>query len=1032
MRGFRIALLILLLGLLGAFLYLNRIGAPEFLRRAIADGIQEHGVEVALGRLRWHWYRGFVIEDVALGRSVGGQETSAQFGEVALDLDWPALLRRRQIALDALSFHDGRAVLPLDQPPGTARPLALDALQASVRFRPDGTWDLEELRGRWEGTPVRVSGVLTNGALAALRTREGLAGAEAPEPGAAPWQTPLREFAAIHRQLQFTQPPEIHLRFWGDVRDPATFGAELRGQAAGALSPWGRLQDFSLWARLRAAPGSNTWWRGEIRVEAAGAHSAVWGEFRKASVSLEAYPGGGVAEATGVGWQFRAEEVRGRLASVREIGVTGRSRRSAEFAAGWETDLEATATQLTTPWGTSGAAQGRIRVCHLWPEPRPEWVEGGVDLRQVQSQWGSAGRLEVRGRLSASEHAGPQGPDWTRWSAVRGGLQVQAEGVETPNLRLESATAAIAWHAPTLEITRLEAALYGGRLEVPEARLRTDDHVASARLMAQFDIHRLAPALGEGTERWLAQFGWETPPRLEAQVRAVLPAWDLPLADWGRATLPTLVVNGRVEGTNVSFQGVPIQSARVQGGLANEVLTLDALHVVRPEGTADLSYQLQVRTKEFRWRLRAALDPVTVGPIIDPGAPRVLREFAFGGPPEVAGEVWGCWEQPHWVACDVAVTITNFTFRGDRIDAVRGRVRWREPWLTAQEIELRAGGDYLGASGVGYDSAGDQVCLTNVTGRVDPGRVARAIGPELVKTFEPYQFGASPDVRVEGRVPTGSALDTADLQVEVRGGPFRYWRFRVPEVQGTVAWRGPRIVITNLVAAFYGGQLQADLRADLRTNGTADLQFRAEGTRLDARSLVEDTFPKTNRVEGELTGSLEILHANSADWKSWQGAGRVDLREGLIWDLPVFGVLSKGLNTVVPGLGNNRARAARATFVIRDSILYTEDLIVQAGPVNLEYRGSVDFDANVQARVEAEVLPRAPVIGPLLSFVFSPIAKVLVFKVTGTLGHPKLEPLYVPKVLLPLFRPFHTLRSVLPSDRSPTNAVPSGAPRESP
>ena len=35
-----------------------------------------------------------------------------------------------------------------------------------------------------------------------------------------------------------------------------------------------------------------------------------------------------------------------------------------------------------------------------------------------------------------------------------------------------------------------------------------------------------------------------------------------------------------------------------------------------------------------------------------------------------------------------------------------------------------------------------------------------------------------------------------------------------------------------------------------------------------------------------------ITRANSDDWRSWQGAGRARLRDGFLWDIPIFGFFS--------------------------------------------------------------------------------------------------------------------------------------------
>ena len=62
--------------------------------------------------------------------------------------------------------------------------------------------------------------------------------------------------------------------------------------------------------------------------------------------------------------------------------------------------------------------------------------------------------------------------------------------------------------------------------------------------------------------------------------------------------------------------------------------------------------------------------------------------------------------------------------------------------------------------------------------------------------------------------------------------------------------------------------------------------------------------------------------------------------------------------------------------------------------MRLLYRGTVDIDGNVNARVEAQVLRDVFLIGPIVSTVLWPFAKMFEYKVTGTLAQPRTELLY--------------------------------------
>ena len=212
--------------------------------------------------------------------------------------------------------------------------------------------------------------------------------------------------------------------------------------------------------------------------------------------------------------------------------------------------------------------------------------------------------------------------------------------------------------------------------------------------------------------------------------------------------------------------------------------------------------------------------------------------------------------------------------------------------------------------------------------------------------------------------------------------------------------------------------------------GRRTISSRVTATNALLQPLMTDLFLKTNHLEGRLSGTLVVTNANTADMQSWNGHGDLNLRDGLIWDIPIFGIFSDVLNGMVPGLGSSRASAGTCTFVITNGVIRSDDLDIRSTGMRLQYRGTLDFQGQVNARVEAGLLRDMPLVGPVVSTVLWPVTKLFEYKVTGTLGDPKAEPVYlIPKVmLLPFQLPFHpirTLKGLLPEDlgSSRTNAA---------
>ena len=140
----------------------------------------------------------------------------------------------------------------------------------------------------------------------------------------------------------------------------------------------------------------------------------------------------------------------------------------------------------------------------------------------------------------------------------------------------------------------------------------------------------------------------------------------------------------------------------------------------------------------------------------------------------------------------------------------------------------------------------------------------------------------------------------------------------------------------------------------------------------------------------------------------------------MLWDVPVFGLVSPVLNTVSPGFGNSRAKDAAGEFLMTNGIIWTGSLVIRTPMMRLDYDGTVDLQEKVNARVTAQLLRNTPLVGPILSLLFSPFSKAFECEVTGTLGDPKVAPVYVPDLLLVPLHPFRSVENFF----APTPVTP--------
>jgi hypothetical protein len=371
--------------------------------------------------------------------------------------------------------------------------------------------------------------------------------------------------------------------------------------------------------------------------------------------------------------------------------------------------------------------------------------------------------------------------------------------------------------------------------------------------------------------------------------------------------------------------------------------------------------------------------------LTDTNAAHAFGLLSFHQPLALKLNAVGNFHQLQTLSATGQVALTNFAIRGQTIDSVTADVTYTN--LTVDFLRphlLRAGGaQTFSADRLTLDIAGERLFFYGGSGAIEPFAVARAIGPKTFSEMEPYQFLGIPRAKVQGCVPIKQkdgevVTDDADLWFDVADPtPFRWKKFETPAISGSIHWWKDFIILTNAVSECYGGEARGwgVFNVSPAINGT-DFSFLVQGTNVDFHRMGLALWSPTNHLEGALAGTVSVTYANSEDWRTWNGAGRMQLRNGLLWDVPIFAFMSPVLNAFSPGLGNSRATDATADFKMTNGVISTDSLVINAQMMRMQYTGTVDLQENVNARVTAKLLRNAPLIGSVFSAVLWPVSKI--------------------------------------------------------
>lgn len=1019
-RCLRIVVWLAILAVLVAFIWFNQRGVPDFVKRPVLAELKARGFNVEFERLRWQWFRGLVAEGIAVEKT--GDATGPHFSvaEVEVQLDHEAL-KHFQFIPSSVSLRQGELTWTVTASNLPPRTLTVTNLATSLRFLPGDVWELPQLDATVQGIQMKFSAVVTN-ATALRKPATKNAGPPGPaKPSKAGGEEILHRVLTELARVQFASPPEIELTIRADAKLERGLQADLKVKALDVRTPWGSGRNANFTAKIIQPPGTNGAASADFRIEAERLRTTnIIASAEHFLLTARLHRQSDRTNDWDASWELALRDGKSRWAEAATLRLSGQTAPRPLAPDELRASVTLQTTGLKTEWAQ--LAEARLSGNASFAPTRKELLAADLEtqLTAPQTKWGGAKQARVTAKVSRAG-SGTGAPlawgFWTNLAPWQVDAAVSLDDVKSAlkPLKVGRFNLGVHWLAPRLTVTNLHAELYGGTLDT-QARLDVETRVAEATGGFDFDVYRIQHLLDANAQREMARFTFTGLPKVRAGVAVELPAWTNRAPDW-KAVGDSVTIAAHVDSPGGTYRDATYLEARTDLTLTNSILRLRNLWARRPEGEVHFEYDVNPRTREFHYRGRAQVFPHAIEPLLErPEEKRVLTNFTFTVPPQVEGEVWGRWGAKHELAFRASATATNFTLRGEQLDAFSGRVHFTNDWFAIADVFARRGTGEIHAPSLGIDGHFDRMWVTNATSTFDPLAFTRMIGPQTERALRPYVFSNAPSVRVHGSVPFREG-ETTDLHFDFAGGPFSWSFFHLPQVRGELHWVTNRLLITNFTSAFHGGGLGGGLNFDFAPKHSADFGFALQFTNASLPSFIADVTGKGNKLEGIVAGNVTVTNANTTNWQSWQGFGDVRLTDGLLWEIPIFGLFSPVLNAINKDLGSSRAKEAKGTFILTNSVIYTKDLEIHSPPARLHYDGTVDFAGGVNANVEAEMFRDTFLVGPLLSFLTSPMTKVFEYKVTGSLANPKSEPRFIPKFLMLPLRPFQTIREFLTPDK---------------
>lgn len=1046
-RGFRFCVrssyaLIALVGYI--FLHLGLIGLPGILKEPLLRQIESQGLELDYTRIRFLPMRGVVADRVNV-RLRGDPDRRPLFvEELGLRMDWRPLLRLEFPRLGAVSFTGGTAARAVENGPGEpAAILRLDRLAGELEFISNDDWRLTWLTADLNGLTLEAMGSFSD-VTRYLRSRR-------PTTQLTDFRNPplaraLNEMDA----MVFTDPPRVELQFAVNGEQLQKSVVQFRATTAGAKGSQGQFDDVRLSVDIQPARNALGRSHGILRFQSAAARTR-WGALDSLRLrsDSEFVPTSALPES--VRWTLDAASLvheAGRLGRLRIAGTTvatnrppespvippdldpsrAVARREAPGGPGFSTDLALRAVDFHSRWLTISNLALATRLWNTTNAWMPRAVDWRLTAEDAEAEAARTLGLEVVGSALPVE-VGDQPMVtgfWTNAAPWRVQARFSSSDLHVaPRHSAERVSLLIDWQKGALHLNRLEAHLPAGAVS-GSAWVDAVKGDVGLELSGDVEPLRLEPVLPATAWQQLTNAGIHAGSQMQFDLHALgrLPPATTPPDQLLRHLLPTVSARGVIESTNFGVADLSLQRLRIPIEFTPGFLRIPGMQIAVPPG--DLTADLEAALDSGRWHVRLdnSLNPLAFVSLVR--SPEVMAQLNLVGltdGPRISGEVWGNWKDPNQTGAALRVAMTNATYRNEPITELRTAVTYTNRLLTFAGVELFQGTNQARVPVLQYDMPAQLLRITNGFSTLDPASVVRAVGPKTAKILAPYQFLGTPTVRINGSIPVMDDVEgSVTFQASVPG--LQWWYFEFNSLLATVSWTGNHVSVTNVAGGFYGGLVSANVEVNVADRDDAIFQFNASYTDVDLQRLMNDLTTDTNRLEGVLSGEVTVLEGHGDEVHPWKGFGNAQLRNGYLWNLPLFGMLSPAFDSVSPGLGAAKFRDGNALYNLTNRSVNFNRVELLSPAMRLQIRGPVDFDGRLKLVLEAEPLRDVPLFGPLVNLVLSPFTKLMEYDITGTLSKPEAELRHVPSFLLIPLQPFHTLKSVFQGSPAPPKEPP--------
>lgn len=292
------------------------------------------------------------------------------------------------------------------------------------------------------------------------------------------------------------------------------------------------------------------------------------------------------------------------------------------------------------------------------------------------------------------------------------------------------------------------------------------------------------------------------------------------------------------------------------------------------------------------------------------------------------------------------------------------------------------------------------LALFNVTNSFPPAEISQVLAPGMKTILNEIHIDGPLFSVGSGRIDYNTWTHH-DFSGAFRVKTVELGGVQASDVRADISGLGDQLSLTNASMKLYGGSAHGSAVFDIfLPDGPAPYRINARLESLNLAKMLKDLFHmEPGRTRGQLSTDITLTaDANQPFWASVKGHGQINIRDGYLADLPLFGGFSRLVQSAIPGFNLFSLTSFSADFTLHDAAVWSDN--AQLGGSVFSTRGQGSFSPETGLNFIAAVEPLQQIkndewnelhswTAAALKLSTQPFFLLLKFQLTGPLDKPE-------------------------------------------